>query len=112
MSNAKVILIAGRSLKQGTGMNIGKESAEYPQAVTTLDLNRDDMARFGLQDGDPVKIKAAGGEARVYCRGADLPEGMAFIAYGPASSQLMGRETHGSGMPDSKGFEVEVERVN
>jgi formylmethanofuran dehydrogenase subunit D len=112
MNNAKLILIAGRSLKQGTGMNIGKESAEYQQAVTTMEMNRDDMARYGLQDGDPVKVKAAGGEAVVHCRGADLPEGMAFMAYGPASSQLMGQETHGTGMPDSKGFEVEVERVN
>ena len=112
MSNAKLILIAGRSLKQGTGMNIGKESAEYRQAVTTLEMNRDDMARFGWQDGDTVRVKAAGGEATVHCLGADLPAGMAFIAYGPASSQLMGQETHGSGMPDSKGFEVEVERVN
>jgi len=112
MNNAKLILIAGRSLKQGTGMNIGKESAEYQQAVTTMEMNRDDMARYGLQDGDPVKVKAADGETVVHCRGADLPEGMAFMAYGPASSQLMGRETHGTGMPDSKGFEVEVERVN
>jgi formylmethanofuran dehydrogenase subunit D len=36
---------------------------------------------------------------------------LAFIAYGPVSSQLMGEETHASGMPNSKGFEVEVERV-
>jgi len=111
MNQAKLILIAGRSLKQGTGMNIGKESADYQTAVSTLEMNGEDMGRLGLQDGDPVRIKAASGEAIVNCRGSNVPEGLAFIAYGPWSSQLMDQETHGSGMPDSKGFEVEVERV-
>lgn len=111
MSETKLILIPGRSLKQGTGLNLGKGSPEYQEAVTTLEMNRDDMTRLGLQDGNKVKVKAAGGEAVVHCQGADLPEGMAFIAYGPLSSQLMGKDTHGSGMPSSKGLEVEVERV-
>ena len=76
-----------------------------------LCLSEEDMARLGVKEGDSLKIKAAGGEATVHCREADLPEGMAFIAYGPVSSELMDQDTQGSGMPDSKGFEVEVERV-
>ena len=112
MDKLKLILIAGRTLKQGTGLNIGKESADYQEAVTTIELNGGDMARLGLQDGESVRVKAAGGEALVQCRGADVPKGLAFIAYGPQSSELMDQETHGSGMPDSNGFEVEVERVN
>jgi formylmethanofuran dehydrogenase subunit D len=111
MSDTKLILIPGRTMKQGTGMNVGKESDEYQKAVNTIEMNRDDMGRLGVEDGDTVRIKASGGEATVQCRGSELPAGMAFIAYGPASSQLMDSETHGSGMPDSKGFEVEVERV-
>lgn len=111
MQEIKLILIAGRSLKQGTGMNLGKESVEYRQAVATLELNRQDMARLGLQEGQAVRLKTEYGEATAQGQGADLPEGLAFIAYGPVSSQLMGEETHASGMPNSKGFEVEVTRV-
>ena len=111
MNDTRLILIPGRTMKQGTGMNIGKESEEYHKAVSTIEMNRDDMARLGLEDGDTVRITASGGEATAQCRGADLPEGMAFIAYGPVSSELMDGETHGSGMPSSKGFEVEVARV-
>jgi len=33
---------------------------------------------------------------------------MLFMAYGPASSQLMGGDTAGTGMPISKNLEVEV----
>lgn len=111
MPDTKLILIAGRSLKQGTSLNTGKESSKYKEAVATLEMNRDDMTRLELQEGDNVKLKTSEGQATVRCQSANLPEGMAFIAYGPVSSQLMGGETEASGMPNSKGFEVEVERV-
>jgi formylmethanofuran dehydrogenase subunit D len=111
MLSTKLILIAGRSLKQGTGVNAGKGSAEYREAVTTLEMNQADMTRLELRDGDTVKIKTSAGEATARCQSTDLPEGMVFIAYGPVSSQLMGTETDASGMPNSKGFEVEVERA-
>jgi formylmethanofuran dehydrogenase subunit D len=39
----------------------------------------------------------------------ELPEGLLFIAYGDISSRLMGGDTHGSGMPTSKGIDVELE---
>jgi formylmethanofuran dehydrogenase subunit D len=112
MTNAKLILIPGRSLKQGTGLNRGKESAEYRQAITTLEMSHEDMTYLGLEDGNKVKIRAPGGEAVAQCKGSTVPEGLAFIAYGPVSSELMGDETHGSGMPSLKGIEVEVERVD
>ena len=111
MDNIKLILNPGRTMKQGKGMNIGKDTTEYQEAVTTLEMNREDMDRLGVQDGDKLRLTNSVGQATVQCCGADLPEGMAFIAYGPVSSELMDQETQGSGMPDSKGFEVEVERV-
>ena len=64
------------------GMNIGKESAEYQQAVTTMEMNRDDMARHGLQDGDPVKVKAAGGEAEAMPSDVSQAEGVDKIVEG------------------------------
>ena len=112
MQQAKLILITGRSLKQGTGLNTGKESADYQEVVSTLELNPEDMERIGVQDGETVKVSASGGAITAQCRGTDVPAGLAFMAYGPLTSQLMEQETHGSGMPDSKGVEVEVHRVN
>jgi len=38
-----------------------------------------------------------------------MPPGLLFIAYGDLSSRLMGGETHGSGMPTSKGIDVKLE---
>jgi formylmethanofuran dehydrogenase subunit D len=34
-----------------------------------------------------------------------------FISYGDKSSQLMPGETHGTGMPDSKGLDVQIEKL-
>lgn len=108
-------LIAGRSSKQGTSLNVGKLKPEYQEVTTTLEMNEADMARLGLQDGDQVRLRTAVGQAVVRCKGrkaVDLPAGLTFLAYGPASSQLMGGDTAGTGMPISKNIEVEVERVN
>jgi formylmethanofuran dehydrogenase subunit D len=111
MPDATLILITGRSSEQGTGVSVGKDQAEYQDATTVLDLSPADMARFGLNEGDRVKLRTQYGEATVKCRRAKLPEGVGFMAFGPATSHLIGGETHASGMPDTKGFEVELERV-
>jgi len=34
-----------------------------------------------------------------------------FLPYGEMSSRLMGADTHGTGMPDSKSFDVTLEKV-
>jgi formylmethanofuran dehydrogenase subunit D len=107
-----MLLIPGRSTKQGTGANAGKRSAEYLEATGTLEINSDDMARLGLRNGDRVRVRSEHGETILRCLGRkpdDLPSGLLFVAYGPPSSQLMGDDTHGSGMPDSKGIAVEIE---
>lgn len=105
-------LIAGRSSKQGVFLNAGKLKDEYRQVTTTVEMNVDDMARLGLQDGDQVRLRTAVGETVVRCKGRkakDLPAGMLFIAYGPPATQLMDGETAGTGMPISKNLRVEVE---
>jgi formylmethanofuran dehydrogenase subunit D len=109
-----MIIIPGRSSKQGTSLNAGKLKEEYRTVTSTVEMNTDDMSRLELKDGDKVRLKSAFGETLVMCKGrkpTDLPAGMLFIAYGPPSSQLMGGDTAGSGMPLSKNIEVEVEKV-
>ena len=108
MPDGKLILITGRSIEQGTGISIGKERPEYQRATTALNMSQADMARFGLHEGDTVTLKTHHGQAQVTCRPGDLPEGLVFMAFGPTTSQLIGDETHASGMPDTKGLEVEL----
>ncbi len=105
-------LIAGRSSKQGASLNVSKLEGEYAEITTTVEMNVDDMARLGLKEGDSVRLCSATGETIVRCKGRkaeDLPAGVLFLAYGPASSQLMSSDTAGTGMPISKNLDVEVE---
>lgn len=109
-----MILIPGRSSKQGTSLNKGKLKEEYLDVTSTLEMNLDDMARLQLNDGDQVRLSNEIGTTVVRCKGRkpeDLPAGMLFIAYGPPSSQLMASDTAGSGMPLSKHMVVKVEKV-
>ena len=108
------ILIPGRTSRQGTSLNEGKFSKEYVEETTTLLMNADDMARHGLKNGDMVRLRSEQGEIEIRCQAArsgDLPPGLLFLPYGDMSSRLMGGDTHGTGMPNSKGIDVELERI-
>jgi formylmethanofuran dehydrogenase subunit D len=109
-----MILIGGRSSRQGTSLCAGKLGTEYVDVSSTLEMNVEDMARLGLKDNDRVRVRSATGEIVVRCKGRaakDLPSGLLFIAYGPLSSVLMDGDTAGSGMPLSKNIEVQIEPV-
>lgn len=106
------ILIPGRTSKQGSGISEGKFEDNYQSEINTLQVNGNDMDRLGIQAGDRVRLTSEHGEIDVAIKPApkdELPEGLLFIAYGDLSSRLMGGDTHGSGMPTSKGIDVTLE---
>lgn len=107
------ILIPGRTTDQGCGVSEGKFKEKYLTAVSVLQVAPGDMDRLGLSEGDRVRLTGEGGQSAEVCITAakkdELPEGLLFIAYGNISSQLMTGDTHGSGMPTSKGMEVTME---
>lgn len=106
------ILIPGRTSEQGCGISEGKFQEKYQREINTLQMAPADMRRLGLRDGDRVRLSSEHGQVEVAVAAAkadELPEGLLFIAYGDVSSRLMGGDTHGSGMPTSKGLDVELE---
>ena len=107
------ILIPGRTSEQGCGISEGKFQEKYQQEINTLQISPGDMQRLGLVDGNRVRLTGEQGqivEVNVTTAKKDeLPDGMLFIAYGDISSQLMDGDTHGSGMPTSKGMDVQLE---
>lgn len=108
------ILIPGRTAKQGCGISEGKFGETYQAEITQLQVAPGDMRRLGLRTGDRVRVTGEHGQIEVAVIEAnkdELPEGLLFIAYGDLSSRLMGSDTHGSGMPTSKGLDVTVERI-
>jgi formylmethanofuran dehydrogenase subunit D len=77
-------------------------------------MSAEDMTRLSLKNGDRVRLRSDQGFIELPCQGAkagELPPGLLFLPYGDLSSRLMGGDTHGSGMPSSKGLDVELERI-
>jgi len=106
------VLIPGRTSKQGCGISEGKFKQGYRSEVNSLQVAPADMERLGLSKGGRVRLRSEFGEVEVAvvpAKGDELPPGLLFIAYGDISSRLMGGDTHGSGMPTSKGIDVELE---
>jgi formylmethanofuran dehydrogenase subunit D len=109
MRSETFLLVPGRSTEQGTSVG-DKSSPQYRAVTRTLRVNPADLARLGLRPGDRARLRSAEAEIEVTCvpAGEELPPGMLFIAYGPESSRLLSGQTHGTGMPDLKGVEVEL----
>ena len=108
------ILIPGRTSKQGVGISEGKFKEGYQSETRTLQVAPPDMRRLGLAEGGRVRLTSEWGQIEVAvtaAKGDELPPGLLFIAYGDLSSQLMGGDTHGSGMPTSKGIDVTLEVI-
>lgn len=108
------ILIPGRTARQGTTLNEGKFTREYVEETSTLLMCSDDMQRLGLAEGHRVRLSTPQGSIELAVKGArgdELSPGVLFLSYGPMASQLMGGDTQGTGMPDSKSFDVSLERV-
>lgn len=114
MTKKRFIMNAGRTTRQGRQINLGKHDAEYEAMVTTIIMHPDDMKELGVAPGSTVLVRSASGEGTFACKEhggkeGKVPRGMVFIAYGPPTCRLMGQTTDGTGMPTSKGWEVEVE---
>ena len=102
---------AGRTTKQGQQINIGKDSSEYRATVSTVTMHPEDMKAAGITPGGSVRISTEHAAVVFTCIEGKVPQGMIFVPYGPPTCLLMGRSTDGTGMPTSKGWEVEIEAV-
>ena len=117
MAGKRFIMNAGRTTKQGRQINVGKDHEEYKIMVSTLIMHPDDIAELGAAPGGKLLVRSENGEGTFLFKehgGKDgkVPRGMIFVPYGPPTCRLMGQSTDGTGMPLSKGWEVEVEAID
>src|SRR5258708_11610087 len=111
LERKRFIMNAGRTTKQGQQISSGKDSAEYQATVSTVAMHPHDMKDAGIQPGGSVRIRSQHAEVTFTCVEGKVPQGMIFVPYGPPTCHLMGQTTDGTGMPTSKGWEVEIEAV-
>ena len=109
MAGRQFTLHSIRTSKQGQQINVGKDHEEYQAIVNTLTMHPEDMKEAGIAAGTNVRLRSDNGEAVFQCNEGKVPRGMIFVPYGPPTCRLMGQTTDGTGMPTSKGWEVEIE---
>ena len=98
--------------REDVGGPFGKNNTpEYLAITTTITMNAEDMKEAGIAANGQVRVRSDNGEAVFLCKEGKVPRGMIFVPYGPPTCKLMGQTTDGTGMPTSKGWEVEVEPV-
>jgi len=112
MESKRFTMNVVRTTKQGQQINLGKDSPEYQAIVGTLDMHAEDMKAVGVVTGRSVRVRSEYGEVTFKCVEGKGPEGMIIVPYGPPTCHLMGRHTDGTGMPTSKGWEVEIEAID
>jgi formylmethanofuran dehydrogenase subunit D len=111
MAARRFLLIPGRTSKQGQQINVGKDEDAYVAMTTTITMHADDLKEMGLTAGQKVRVRTETGEAEFSVQAGNIPRDMLFVPYGPPTCRLMGGDTDGTGMPTSKGWDVEVEPV-
>jgi formylmethanofuran dehydrogenase subunit D len=113
MPSLKVILLTGRTLRQGQGKEYGKLSERYWKSVAICEIDPDDMKKLGITEGNSVKIGTDYGSVIVRAvkslRGPHA--GRVFIPYGPWANVIINPKTHGTGMPSFKGVQATIERA-
>lgn len=107
----RFLLMPIRSNKQGVQINVGKDGDEYNAIVNTVQIHPDDLKELGGTSGATIRVRTDVGEATFTLKEANVPRGLLFVPYGPPTCQLYGGDTDGTGMPTSKGWDVEVELV-
>jgi len=113
MSEPRFTLHPIRTSKQGVQINVGKHQDEHETHVSLATMHPDDMKELNLPPkGGSIRVRSADGDPVVFqCQEGKVPRGMIFVPYGPPTCKLMAGDTDGTGMPTSKGMEVEVEAI-
>lgn len=104
------ILITGRTIKQGMASVSGKNNENYRNATSYVEISRSVLDKFNIKENDYVILESDSGKIEVKCKAADLEDDIVFMPYGPTANELIGTDTGGTGMPNSKSKEVKLIR--
>ena len=105
----EVILITGRTIEQGVGLEVGKTSEKYSTSVNYVELNSDDAASLNAKSGSHIEVANVNGRVVLYCHPVQsLRPGFVFIPYGPWANQLLSTYSAGTGTPQFKGVSAKV----
>lgn len=105
----KCMLNTGRSVPQGTAVE-HKVSDVYRSIASACFLNPVDLMMLGIEDGGRVRVTTPVGHVVLTARSSEgVARNECFVTIGPYANHIISSETHGTGMPDFKSQDADVE---
>lgn len=91
-------------------MEIGKQSREYYDACSIIEMNELDMLQMDIEEGSPVRVVSECGEVIVTAiiGKQELSPGLCNIRQGVWANQIVPCRTQSTGVPQFSGFPVTV----
>ncbi|MHA1944015.1 MAG: molybdopterin dinucleotide binding domain-containing protein [Candidatus Thorarchaeota archaeon] len=109
---ADLKLIVARSFETDVESVKDKLSSEFQDRAAIVRLNKGDLQRLGLKDGNTANLKAKPGSINVRAFGDDkVPEGSAIVPYGPWALALVSVPKDDS-PPQMHGVSITVTRTD
>jgi formylmethanofuran dehydrogenase subunit D len=109
MPALEILLLTGRTRRQGVGLEAGKLSDIYHEATTQIRLDPMDIEKMKIEPGDVVEVTTEHGSVILRAEEAPRPsKGIGFVPYGPWANCLIGGDTDSTGMPTMKGLPATV----
>ena len=110
MPSIEVILITGRTIRQGSQIETNRFSKDYADVAAICFMNPDDMAEIGVKEGSNVKVTTEAGSVVVRASAyKGNPRGLAFIPLGPWANAIIPAKTRSTGMPFFKDLKAIIE---
>jgi formylmethanofuran dehydrogenase subunit D len=105
-----VILLSGRTLQQGIGLEVGKTSKEYFDSVNYAEISFADSEKLDLKESTPIEIHTNHGNVVLNWRNSEgISSGSIFVPYGPWANQVFGEDTMCTGTCHYKGIRATLE---
>jgi formylmethanofuran dehydrogenase subunit D len=109
MTDVKIVTF--QDIFQYEAQKKGRYSDEYKKLSAQIMLDKEDMAKLGIKEGDRVLVKNVKGRVVVTARlSDDEPHpGLAFMIDSPWSNQLVGDPVDETGIPEFKNISAMVD---
>jgi len=110
----EVKIVTFRDIFQYEAQRKGRYSEEYKKLSAQIILDKEDLGKLGIKEGERVMVKNGFGEVVVTARLSDEephPQphpGLAFMTNSPWSNQLVGDQVDETSIPEFKNISAQV----
>jgi formylmethanofuran dehydrogenase subunit D len=100
----ELVIVTFREIFQYEAQKKGRYTEEYQRLSAQIFMDKQDMERLGVKDGQRVRLENEGGMVVVTARPSEEEPspGLAFMTNSPWSNQLVEGEVDRSSIPDFK----------